>query len=68
MRCVKVEESDRLTLVPLNLNFLSQNYVNWINDEEVNKHLETRGNYTLQKLKEYLEDVEKKIFCFGQFV
>ena len=53
-----VLESERLILKPLNMHFLSQEYVNWMNDEKVNRHLESGGNYTLEKLTTYLKEVE----------
>ena len=51
-------ETDRLILKPLNKYFLSKDYVNWLNDEEVNRYLESGGDYTLEKLDDYLEEVE----------
>lgn len=41
------------------MHFLSQDYVNWMNDEKVNRHLESGGDYTIEKLNEYLEEVER---------
>lgn len=54
-----VLETDRLTLKPLNKEFLSRDYVDWMNDEEVNRYLESGGDYTLEKLNDYLEEVER---------
>ena len=54
----------RLTLKPLSLEHLSQEYVDWLNDEEVYRYLETGGNYTIEMLKHYLKDVEKKDIYF----
>ena len=53
-----VLETERLILKPLNRYFLSQDYVNWMNDEKVNQHLESGGDYTLEKLTSYLKEVE----------
>lgn len=55
-----VLKSERLILRPLNRHFLSQEYVNWMNDEKVNQHLESGGDYTLEKLTAYLKEVENK--------
>ena len=55
-----VLETERLILKPLNRHFLSQDYVNWMNDEKVNRHLESGGDYTLEKLTSYLKEVEDK--------
>lgn len=51
-------ETDRLILKPLNRYFLSKDYVNWLNDKEVNRYLESGGDYTLEILNGYLEEVE----------
>ena len=56
---VDVLETTRLTLKPLNKYFLSQDYVDWMNDDEVNRYLESGGDYTLEKLQQYLEEVER---------
>ena len=53
-----VLETERLILRPLNRHFISQDYVNWMNDEKVIRHLESGGDYTLEKLKAYLTEVE----------
>ena len=57
-------ESERLILKPLSLSFLSQEYVNWMNDSEVNEFLSSGGDYTLDKLKTFLTEVEKKDIFF----
>jgi [ribosomal protein S5]-alanine N-acetyltransferase len=59
-----VLQSERLEYRPLSLAHLSQDYVDWLNDGEVNKYLESGGDYTLDKLKRFLEDVEKKEILF----
>lgn len=60
--------SDRLELRPLNLSFCTQKYVDWMNDPEVYKYLETGGDYTTVKLRDYLADVEKKNILFWAIV
>jgi [ribosomal protein S5]-alanine N-acetyltransferase len=60
--------SNRLELRPLNLSFCTQQYVDWMNDPEVYKYLETRGHYTIGKLREYLSDVEEKNILFWAIV
>ena len=62
-KCVAFN-SERLVLKPLNLSHCSQNYVDWMNDDEVNKYLESGGNYSLGLLKEYLITVEKSNLLF----
>jgi len=57
-------ESERLILKPLDLTFLSEKYVNWMNDVHVNKFLSSGGDYTLDKLKIFLTEVEKKDILF----
>lgn len=57
-------ETERLIIKPLTLEHLTQDYVDWLNDEEVYRYLETGGNYTLQMLEAYLNEVEKKDIYF----
>ena len=56
---VDVLETKRLSLEPLSKCFLSQVYVNWLNDDVVNQYLVSGGDYTLEKLQQYLEEVER---------
>ena len=63
MKAVELE-SERLIFRPLSLQHLSVTYVNWLNDQEVNKFLETGGNYTIQKLETFLKEQEKKKILF----
>jgi RimJ/RimL family protein N-acetyltransferase len=57
-------ESERLIFKRLSMDHLSEDYVSWINDEEVNMYLETRGNYTLDLLKSYIEEQYNKEVYF----
>ncbi len=57
-------ESQRLIYKPLSCKHLSIDYVNWLNDNNVIRYLETGGNYTLKMLSEYLKEVEKKNIYF----
>lgn len=52
--------TERLILSPLNVSFLSEKYLNWINDEEVLRYLETKKGSSLKDLKDYLINIEKK--------
>lgn len=57
--------SDRLYYKPLSLEHCSKDYVSWLNNPEVYRYLETGGNYTIDKLKDYLNKViEKKDMLF----
>ena len=56
--------AERLLLEPLSLKQLSSKYVGWLNDPQVNKYLETRGGYTIEKLRSFLEEQEKKKILF----
>jgi aryl-alcohol dehydrogenase-like predicted oxidoreductase/RimJ/RimL family protein N-acetyltransferase len=47
-------ESDRLHLEPISLKFLTKKYLDWLNDKEVNKYLESGGNYEFDSLKTYI--------------
>ena len=57
-------ESSRLTLVKLNSSFCSQTYVDWMNDIDVFRYLDSGGDYTIQKLREYLLETEKREILF----
>ena len=57
-------ESERLIFKRVSAEHVSTEYVNWINDPEVNMYLETRGNYTLDLLKAYVEEQYKKEIYF----
>tara|TARA_B110000503_G_C7011170_1_gene355753 strand:+ start:184 stop:726 length:543 start_codon:yes stop_codon:yes gene_type:complete len=59
-------ESERLILHPLSLLHLSQEYVNWLNDEEASRYISYFEGHTttFNELKNYLEDVEKKDILF----
>ena len=48
----------------MSLNHASDSYVNWLNDEEVNRFLESGGDYTMVKLKDFLYEVEKSEILF----
>lgn len=63
MKAVKLE-SKNLIFKPLSLEHLSNDYVEWLNDKEVNKYLETGNDYNLDKLEKFLAKVEKKDIYF----
>lgn len=67
MVCPKLE-TERLRLEPLDISFASEKYVNWMNDPEVNRYLESGNGYTLEQLSQYLEEVEKKSILFWAIV
>ena len=55
-----IVESERLIFRPISASHLSQRYVDWMNDSEVTKFLESGGDYTLKKLKIFLSEQELK--------
>ena len=57
-------QSKNLIFKPLSLEHLSNDYVNWLNDKGVNKYLEIGDDYTLDKLENFLIEVEKKDIYF----
>ena len=62
----KILRSNRLELVPINKTHVTQNYVDWLNDEEVYKHLVTRGEYSLERLEEYIINIlDNNIFMWA---
>lgn len=56
--------SERLFYKRLSIEHLSTEYLNWINDQKVNMYLETKGNYTMDMLKSYIEEQYKKEVYF----
>lgn len=60
----KILETERLILKPLSHEHLTQNYLKWLNDDEVNKYMDTGGNYTIEMLSDYLNEVVKKDIYF----
>lgn len=61
-----VLNTERLILEPLSLKHATQKYVNWLNDPEVYKYLETRGGQTIEKLKSYINHLTKnKVFIWA---
>ena len=48
-------ETENLILYPLTMEFCTQNYVDWLNDIEVYKYLETRGQQNLQTLENFIQ-------------
>ncbi len=57
-------ESERLYFEPLSSAHLSYDYVNWLNDKEVYKYLETGGDYTYNALEQFLLEQERKDILF----
>lgn len=57
-------ESERLIYKRVASEHISEDYVGWINDSDVNRYLETRGNYNLDLLKSYIEDQYNKATYF----
>ena len=57
-------ESERLIFKRVSIEHVSNDYVSWLNDPEVNMYLETRGNYTLDLLKSYIEEQYNKEIYF----
>jgi RimJ/RimL family protein N-acetyltransferase len=57
-------ESPRLLYRRVTAAHITTEYVSWINDEDVNMYLETRGNYTLSLLKSYIEEQLKNDVYF----
>lgn len=56
--------SNRLILKTLNKDFLSQKYVDWMNDPEVIKYLSSGGDYTIKILEKFLKQIDKNTTLF----
>jgi ribosomal-protein-alanine N-acetyltransferase len=61
-------ETERLILERLTSKFSSNSYVGWMNDPVVIQWLESGGDYTSEKLSNYLKDVEEKDILFWAIV
>lgn len=53
---MKTINTERLILLPLAMEHCSEEYLNWLNDPEVYKFLETRGNQNMEMLKDFIEN------------
>jgi len=56
--------SEKIYLKALSLEHLSQQYVDWLNNPNVNRYLESGGDYTLEKLEVFLKSVEQNQILF----
>lgn len=56
--------TSRLLLKPLSMEYLTKDYVDWLNDEAVYRYLETGSGYNITRLKKYLSEVVKKDIYF----
>lgn len=52
---MKILESERLILEPISNELCTETYLNWLNDPEVYRWLETRGSQTMPMLKDYID-------------
>jgi len=57
-------ESERLYYKRVSLEHLTQNYLDWMNDPEVFQYMESGGNYTMEMLKSFIEEQDKKDILF----
>ena len=46
-----------LSLIPVTINHVTERYVSWLNDPEVNVYLESGGDYTLKKLEDFIKEI-----------
>lgn len=63
-----VLQTERLILKPLSLNYLSEEYVGWLNDPDVNDYLELEQGHTIEALSKFLIDVEEKEILFWAII
>jgi [ribosomal protein S5]-alanine N-acetyltransferase len=63
-------ESERLYYKAVSLENCTNEYVKWLNDDDVNFYLETGGDYTIQKLRQFLTEIEnnKKILFWAIYI
>jgi ribosomal-protein-alanine N-acetyltransferase len=61
----QIIKTDRLVLIPFSEKTVSQKYLNWLNDKEINQYLEIKVAYTMDKLCQYVNSmIEKKIMIW----
>lgn len=59
-------ETERLLLYPMNERFISEAYLQWMNDSEVCKYLETNMPYGKSELEKFIrEQVDSKTFFWA---
>ena len=58
----------RLILEPLSSDFCHQYYVDWMNDAEVIQYMDSGGDYTINKLKTFLQDAERNEIFFWAII
>ena len=59
-------ENDRLLLKPMETKFISINYLQWMNDKDVCKYLETSIPYSKFELEDFVNSmIAKKIFFWA---
>ena len=56
--------SERLIFKRLSPEHISESYLSWLNDPEIYKYLETRGNYSMDMLKDYVDEQYKNNVYF----
>ncbi|MAC41832.1 MAG: hypothetical protein CMJ05_08595 [Pelagibacterales bacterium] len=61
-------KSKRLLFEPIGMKHLSEDYVDWMNDLEVIKYMDSGGDYSLEKLKNFLLEQERKKILFWAII
>lgn len=67
MKAIRIE-SDRLIYEPLDSSFASDSYLEWMNNPQVIRHLESGGDYDLKQLTGFLKEVEQKEILFWAII
>ena len=69
LKLPKKISSNTIYLRPLTISDAKQYYINWLNDKEVNRFLESRFNdHSIEDLKKYISNFDQKSrFLFGIF-
>lgn len=57
-------ESERLIYTALSIDHCTQDYLDWMNDDDVIKYLVSGGDYTYKKLKNFIIEQEQKNILF----
>lgn len=62
-------DGERIILKPVTLEFCTEKYLSWLNDAEVNVHLVTKENYSMEDLHHFVKkNICDDIFFWAIFV
>jgi RimJ/RimL family protein N-acetyltransferase len=54
---MEIINTERLILTPINMSFVSEDYLNWLNNPKVNRYLVSNDGYSIEKLNDYVKRI-----------